>query len=134
MDRPAVRDGALLIVRLIVGGIFAAHGWDKIFITGVDATTGYFVGWGIPQAEMTVWLAAMLEMIGGALLVLGLLAPIVAGVLVVEMLIAAWFVHMGNGLFIADGGPEFVLSLIAGLIIIVVFGAGRASLDRVFTR
>ncbi len=129
-----MRDGALLIVRLILGGIFIAHGWDKVFGTGVAKTTGYFVGWGIPQAEMTVWLVALVEMVGGALLVLGLLAPIVAGVLVVAMLGAAWFVHMGNGLFVADGGAELVLALIAGLVVIVTFGAGRASLDRMFTR
>lgn len=134
MDRPAVRDGALLIVRLIIGAIFVAHGWEKIFITGIDKTVGYFVGWGIPQAELTVWLVAVVEMVAGALLILGLLAPIAAGVLIIEMAGAAWFVHMENGLFIGDGGLELVLALIAGLVVIVAFGAGRASLDRVFTR
>ena len=66
MDRPAVRDGALLVLRLIVGVIFISHGWDKIFITGVDKTTGYFVAAGIPQAEITVWLVAIVELVGGA--------------------------------------------------------------------
>ena len=128
MDRPAVRDGALLILRLILGVIFIAHGWDKIFVTGVDKTTGYFVAAGIPQAELTVWLVAI------ALLILGLLAPAVSAVLVIEMLGALWAVHWGNGLFMRDNGAELVLSLIGGLIMVVAFGSGRASLDRVFTR
>ncbi len=40
--------------------------------------------------------------------------------------------HWGNGFFVGDGGPELVMVLIAALVIIVVFGAGRVSLDRVF--
>lgn len=134
MDRPAVRDGALLVLRLILGVIFISHGWDKIFITGVDKTTGYFVAAGIPQAEITVWLVAIIELVGGALLILGLLAPAVAMVLVVTMLGALWAVHLGNGLFMRDDGAELVLSLVGGLIIVWAFGAGRASLDRMFTR
>ena len=133
MDRPAVRDGALLVLRLILGVIFVSHGWDKIFITGVDKTTGYFVAAGIPQAEITVWLVAIVELVGGALLILGLLAPAVAMVLVVTMLGALWAVHLGNGLFMRDDGAELVLSLIGGLIVVWAFGAGRASLDRMFT-
>lgn len=121
------------MLRLILGVIFISHGWDKIFITGVDKTTGYFVVAGIPQAEITVWLVAIVELVGGALLILGLLAPAVAMVLVVTMLGALWAVHLGNGLFMRDDGAELVLSLIGGLIVVWAFGAGRASLDRMFT-
>lgn len=121
------------MLRLILGVIFVSHGWDKIFITGVDKTTGYFVAAGIPQAEITVWLMAIVELVGGALLILGLLAPAVAMVLVVTMLGALWAVHLGKGLFMRDDGAELVLSLIGGLIVVWAFGAGRASLDRLFT-
>lgn len=114
--------------------IFISHGWDKIFITGVDKTTGYFVAAGIPQAEITVWLVAIVELVGGALLILGLLAPAVAAVLIVEMLGALWAVHLGNGLFMRDDGAELALSLIGGLVVVWAFGSGRASLDRMFTR
>lgn len=134
MDRPAVRDGALLFLRLVIGAVFVAHGWDKIFLTGVGETAAQFSEMGIPQAQMTVWLVAVVEITAGALLVLGLLGPFVAGVLIVEMLGALWFVHMNNGLFVGDGGFEYVLVMIAALFIVVTFGSGRASLDRVFTR
>ena len=45
---------------------------------------------------------------------------------------AIFFAHFGKGFFVSDGGPELVLVLIAALIIVVVFGAGRVSLDRGF--
>lgn len=134
MDRPAVRDGALLFLRLVIGAVFVAHGWDKIFLTGVPETAAQFAEMGIPQAQMTVWLVAIVEIIAGALLILGLLGPFVAGVLIVEMFAVLWFVHINNGLFISDGGFEYALVMIAALSIVVTFGSGRASLDRVFTR
>ena len=133
MDRPVVRDVALVIVRLILGIIFVAHGWDKIFITGVDKTTGYFVAANIPQAHLTVWVVAIVEMIGGALLILGLLAPTVAVILIIEMVGAWWSMHLGNGLFVRDNGAELVFALLACLVIIFVFGSGRFSLDRQFS-
>lgn len=133
MDRPVVRDVALVIVRLILGIIFVAHGWDKIFITGVDKTTGYFVAANIPQAHLTVWVVAIIEMIGGALLILGLLAPTVAVILMIEMIGAWWSMHLENGLFVRDNGGELVFALLACLVIIFVFGSGRFSLDRQFS-
>lgn len=127
-----MRDVALVVLRLIVGIIFIFHGWDKIFITGIDKTTGYFVAANLPQAELTVWVVALVELIGGALLILGLLAPTVAMIFIIEMVGAWWSVHMGNGLFMRDNGSELVLSLFGSLLIIFVFGAGRFSLDRQF--
>ncbi|WP_082313557.1 DoxX family protein [Corynebacterium lactis] len=129
-----MRDIALVILRLIVGVIFIFHGWDKIFITGIDKTTGYFVAANLPQAELTVWVVALVELIGGALLILGLLAPTVAMVFIIEMVGAWWSMHLGNGLFVRDNGAELVLALIGGLFVVFVFGAGRFSLDRQFTK
>ena len=50
------------------------------------------------------------------------------------MLAALYFVHLNSGLFIADGGFEYVLVLIVSLLMIVVFGSGRASIDGVLSR
>ena len=50
------------------------------------------------------------------------------------MIGAWWSMHLGNGLFIRDNGAELVMSLIGGLVMIFVFGAGRFSLDRQFIR
>ena len=134
MDKPAVWDAALLLLRLVLGIVFVAHGWDKLLITGLTETTGQFSAWGVPQPKLSAYLVMAGELLGGALLVVGLLTTFVAGALALLMAAAVWFVHLGNGLFAADGGVELPAVLIVALLMIVVFGAGRASLDGVLTR
>lgn len=134
MDKPAVRDAALLFLRAVLGVVFVAHGWDKFFLTGLTETTGQFSAWGIPQPKLSAYLTAGAELVGGALLVVGLLTTFVAGALALLMLAAAYFVHLGHGFFVATGGIEYPLVMITALLMIVVFGAGRASLDGVLSR
>ncbi|MDN6387721.1 MAG: DoxX family protein, partial [Corynebacterium sp.] len=38
MNNPAFRDAALLVLRVALGVVFIAHGWDKVFQVGVDQT------------------------------------------------------------------------------------------------
>ncbi|QGU04051.1 DoxX family protein [Corynebacterium comes] len=134
MDKPAVRDAALLLLRIVLGTVFVAHGWDKLIITGLTETTGQFSAWGVPQPKLSAWLVMATELVGGALLVVGLLTTLVAGVLALLMVAAMWFVHVGEGFFTSTGGVEFPIVMATALVMIVVFGAGRASLDRMLTR
>nr|WP_286982384.1 DoxX family protein [Corynebacterium sp. UBA5992] len=134
MDKPAVRDAALLVFRAVLGIIFVAHGVDKMFMTGMDETIGQFSAWGVPQPQISAYLAALGEMIGGAFLVIGLLTTLVAGALALLAACALYFVHLDNGLFATDSGIEYPAVLVVSLLMIVVFGAGRASLDRVLSR
>lgn len=137
MNHPATRDAALFILRLVTGVMFIAHGWQKVFIAGMNGATGTvatFERLHIPQPKVSAWAASILEMLGGAMLVVGLLATAVAALLVVYMGLVLWFVHWGQGFFAADGGMELALLSIAALIVVVVFGSGRVSLDRAFSR
>ena len=134
MDKPAVRDAALLLLRIVLGTVFVAHGWDKLMITGLTETTGQFSAWGVPQPQLSAWLVMIVEMLGGALLVVGLLTTFIAGLLALLMIAAVWFVHLDAGFFTSTGGFEFPAVVLAALIIIVVFGSGRVSLDGVLTR
>lgn len=134
MDKPVVRDAALLIFRAVLGLIFVAHGWEKLFISGVTETTGQFSAWGVPQPQLSVWITAIAELLGGAFLVVGLLTTFVAGALALLIAAALYFVHLDSGFFISGGGIEYPLLLIVSLLMIVVFGSGRASVDGVLTR
>lgn len=93
-----------------------------------------FAQWGVPQPRLSAYLAGSVELIGGALLIIGLLTTLVAGVLALLAAAAAYFVHLGHGFFAESGGIEYPVVLSMSLLIVVVFGAGRASLDGVLTR
>lgn len=131
MDRPVIRDAALLFLRIVLGVMFIARGWDRWFLTGMTATVGQFSAWGVPQARLSAYLAATAELVGGALLLVGLLTTGTAAVLMLLVAAALYFVHLGNGFFVAQGGVEYPLVVLAALAIIVVFGSGRASVDGV---
>ena len=73
-------------------------------------------------------------MIGGAMIFVGILAPAASVVLIMDMVGALCFVHLHRGFFVANDGVEFVALLIVTLIVIAIFGAGRASLDYFFQR
>lgn len=139
MDKPVVRDAALLIFRSVLGVVFIAHGWDKFFLTGIVDTTGQFSAWGVPQPNLSAYIAATAELLGGALLIVGLLTTITAGALALLMVAAAYFVHLDQGFFsdaasVAGGGVEYPVVLVTALLMIVVFGSGRASVDGVLVR
>ena len=134
MNRPAVRDFALLVLRFVLGAVFVAHGYRRWFETGMARSAAQFAEWGVPQPKLSAYLAGSVELIGGALLIIGLLTTLVAGVLALLAAAAAYFVHLDHGFFAEAGGVEYQVVLASALFIVVVFGAGRASLDGVLTR
>ena len=134
MNRPAVRDFALLVLRLVLGAVFVAHGYNHWFEIGMAETGRQFAALGVPQPQLSAYLTGTVELIGGAFLAVGLLTTITASLLALLVLAAGYFVHLDNGLFIEAGGVEYTLVLAAALFIITVFGTGRVSLDGVLTR
>ncbi len=138
MDRPAVRDGALLIFRAFLGIILVAHGWQKLVIVGTQQSAQQFASWGVPQPTISVWISSIVELVGGAMLVLGFLTSLAAGITILLLAAAIYFVHLNQGLdptssLLTLGTIEFPLLLLLGLGIIIVFGPGRASIDGVLT-
>lgn len=134
MNRPVVRDFTLLLVRIVLGIVFVARGYNHWFVEGIDAVAARFGAGEIPQPKLSAYLASSVELIGGALLIIGLLTTVIAGLLALQVALAGYFVHWGSGFFIEDGGIEYVAVLFVALLIIVVFGAGRASADEVLNR
>ncbi len=120
---------ATTIARVILGIIFFAHGWQKFFTNGMGATADAFAAMGVPAPTASAWFAGIVELVGGGLLILGVAVPIVAILLIIDMLGAIFTVHMDNGFFAMNNGYELPLALIAGLIAVGFAAQGVLSVD-----
>ena len=120
---------ALLVLRIALGAVFIAHGAQKLFVYGFAGTSGSFADMGVPMASIAGPLVGLVEFIGGMLLVVGLGTRLVAAALAVDMVVAAFLVHLPFGIFSADGGYELPLTLAAGALAVILAGPGRISVD-----
>lgn len=134
LDHPVARDIALFLFRAALGAVYIAHGWVKIARDGMDNTIAFVDSLHIPQPSLAAWGATIIELLGGLLLILGLLTTAVAGLLLLHSLAITYYAHISSGFFVENGGVEFMLVLIASLLLVVVFGAGRVSVDKYLSR
>lgn len=131
MTPSIARDLGIFLARLGLGIIFIAHGWQKFFTNTIAGTQAGFESMGAPLPDVSAVLAASIELGGGILLVLGLLTPLVGGLLFLDMVGAFFVAHADKGVFVDKGGFELVLALGVGSLLIAVVGAGRLSVDAV---
>jgi len=127
-------DWGLLIVRVVAGLIFAAHGAQKAFgwwsgpgLTGWQASLERM---GIRPARPWALLSAGTELLGGLALALGFLTPLATALLAGLSIVIIGRVHLPHGLWNKDGGIEFPLTLAAIVAAVLLVGPGAASLDR----
>jgi putative oxidoreductase len=123
----------LLLLRLAVGGIMAAHGAQKLFGwwggPGLRGTIGmcdnlayrmpFLMGCGLAFAEFG----------GGLSLAAGFLTPLGALAVTIVMINAVYLVHSPKGFFNGNGGYEFNLLVASAAVALAAIGPGRFSLD-----
>jgi putative oxidoreductase len=122
----------LLILRVMVGIVMIAHGYNHIFRGGkIKGTAGWFASLGMKPGILHAWLASLTELGAGTMLILGLLTPLAAAGVVGVMLVALITNHIKNGFFIFRPGEgyEYVLTLAMVGLAIGAIGAGEFSLD-----
>jgi putative oxidoreductase len=117
---------AYVVLRAGSGLLFMQHGLQKIF--GVLGGFGGTPGATAPIASM-MGFAGVLELVGGALLILGLLTRPVALVLMLEMLWAYVSVHMPKGGWPIQNGGELALLYAFVFAFLATHGAGPMSVD-----
>src|SRR3989337_2390810 len=122
---------APLTVRIIVGIIMFAHGLQKL--QGGPANFGGLLSQlGVPAPEFMAYVVTFVELVGGALLIVGLLSRLSALLLTIDLVVAILLVKLNIGLIAPQGsgaGAELDLALIAGFLVILLAGPGRFSLD-----
>ncbi len=136
-------DLALLILRLVLGGVFFIHGAQKALGWfgghGLPGTLDVFTqGMGLPLLVAVLIVAA--EFLGPIGLIFGFLTrPAAAGIFAV-MVGAIGLVHLKHGFFMnwfgkqGGEGYEYHLLAIGISLALVVGGGGKASIDRLLSR
>ncbi|MDH3293167.1 MAG: DoxX family protein [Acidimicrobiia bacterium] len=121
---------ALLVLRVSLGLMMAAHGYRKIFRGGrLAGTAAWFDSIGMRPGRLHAAMAAGSEVGSGLLLTVGLLHGPAAAVMVGVMVVAGWTVHRPNGFFILDEGWEYVFIIAVTAAALAVLGPGDWSID-----
>jgi len=121
------RKFAPVIMRVILGVIFALNGWNKL--QGIDGFAGMLDTWGVPGASLGLaYFVAVVELLGGVAMILGLFTRLSGLLLAIVMLVAIIFVHMPNGL-LGDGGMAYPLALFGLASAMALLGGGKMGLD-----
>ncbi len=118
--------------RLLMAYLFLPAGISKIF--GFAGTVGYIAAMGLPAPTLAAIAAIVIEVVGGAALVLGFYTRFAAIALAVFTLIASVVFH---AFWAVPAEQAFVtqllftknIAVIGGLLVIAAFGAGKYSLD-----
>jgi putative oxidoreductase len=123
-------DLGILLLRVVVGPVFAFHGFAKIFRGGrLAGTAGWFDSIGMRPGHVHARVAAAGELATGTCLALGFLTSLAGLGLVALMAVACWTVHRGNGLLVTKDGWEYNLVLATVGVAVATIGPGEWSLD-----
>jgi putative oxidoreductase len=123
----------LLIARLVFGGLFAAHGSQKLFGWfggyGLSGAGQFFERLGFRPGRLFAAAAGMAEFGGGVLVALGLFGAVAAAAITSVMIVAIVTVHWGHGLLATSNGIQLPLLYIAAALALALTGPGAYSLD-----
>jgi putative oxidoreductase len=123
---------APLVVRVIVGVIMSAHGWQKLMGGPANFAEG-LAQLGVPLPGLMAWVVTFVELVGGILLIVGLFSRLAALLLTIEFIVIILRVKIHVPLIApphsAYPGKELDLALLAGFVVVLLMGPGRISLD-----
>lgn len=129
-----VLDWAAVPLRIALGIIFIDAGLGK-FRRGIGGFSGWLESLGIPLARFAGPGVASLELVGGALLIVGLMVPWVAIPLALNMVVATWVNKFKEGAPFQGSsdqqGYELDVLMVFACVALVLLGAGNVSLDSV---
>ena len=133
-------------LRLLLGFGFVYHGFPKLFSSeGHEMFVGMLGGLGVPAPGLMAWFVGILELVGGIGLILGAFVSVFSALLIINMLVALFKVHLAQGFNfmnmtgMTEGGPTFGMPgyevnvlYIAGLAALFLWGKSAISIDRWF--
>jgi putative oxidoreductase len=112
------------VLRIVAALIFLEHGTQKLF-----GFPGPPMGGNLPAMFSLLWFAAVLELVGGLLLMLGLFTRPVAFILAGEMAFAYWMSHAPRSFFPALNGGDAAILYCFVFLYFVAAGPGAWAID-----
>ena len=134
-ESSTMSDIGLLILRLVVGGLVAGHGSQKLFGwfrgPGLKGTAGWLESLGLKPGTRWATAASVSEFGGGVLTLLGFLHPLGPLGTMGAMIMATVKAHWGKPIWASKGGAELPVINMATALALTLTGPGRFSLDYV---
>ncbi|HMK38006.1 MAG TPA: DoxX family protein [Bacteroidota bacterium] len=124
--------GAVILIRLVVGGTFLSEGIQK-FLFAADLGVGRFIKIGIPWPEFTAPFVGVCEILCGALLLIGLLTRAASLVMTINILVAIATTKvpllLSKGFWTFAHEARVDCAMLLGSLFLLIAGAGGVSLD-----
>jgi putative oxidoreductase len=118
----------LSLLRIVAALIFIEHGTQKLFGFPAAPANGY------PELLSLFWWQGVIELVGGALLFLGLFTRLAAFILAGDMAVAYWMVHAPKSPYPALNGGDAAILYCFVFLYIAAAGGGPWSIDRLLKR
>jgi putative oxidoreductase len=133
MDNPTLTNISALVGRILIAVIFLISGYGKI--AGFDGVAGYIGSKGLPMPEVLAGLTILLELVGGALLVLGYKVRWISILFFLWLIPTTYLFHRFWGIDAAQVQAQQInflknVSIMGGFLMLFGFGPGAYSLDR----
>ena len=132
-----LRHFVLLLTRIVLGVVLIIRGWRRWQVTGLDFQADYLRRTQTPYADQFAVAAVFLEIGGGVLLLVGFVTPVIAGLLLIQQILIVvwtkWFKGLSlNGQY--GDGWEYTAVTACVCLLLLVYGAGKVSVDRLLRR
>ena len=115
--------------RLLMSSLFIWAGYAKLFMFGPSGTAGYMASVHMPLPELAAWIAIIVELVGGILLLIGYQTRWVALVLAIWCLVTGFAVHLpvGDQANMINFYKNLVMA--GGFLFVAAYGPGNLSVD-----
>jgi putative oxidoreductase len=126
-------DWVSLVGRLALAALFLWSGYGKL--VSIDGNVAYMQAVGLPAAGLLIWVALLVELLGGAMLLTGWRARWAAAVLALFTVVATFLFHAYWNAPADQALNQQIhfmknIAIIGGLLVVVAHGAGRYALGR----
>ncbi|MFJ6619835.1 DoxX family protein [Kitasatospora sp. NPDC091335] len=126
----AARPVVLTVFRIVIGLLFACHGAASLF----GVLGGVKGGGTVPLGQWPGWWAALIQLVGGALVLLGAGTRVAALLCSGSMAYAYFTVHQEHALLPIQNGGEASVLFCWAFLAIATLGSGPYALDRLLSR